>query len=158
VCLELHPGTLVYNVETFERVSLVSESIAANLDPSHLFWMQMDPLVVAEYLGSSVAYCHAKDTSFDERQMALNGVLDARWPSSTEVLPWHFSVPGRGHDQRWWTSFVQALESTSATTLSIECEDPFISPRDGIPEASSFLSSCRPGSITDSSCSDSEGD
>src|SRR5256885_1764838 len=35
VCIELHPGTLVYNVETFERVAALGDNLAANLDPSH---------------------------------------------------------------------------------------------------------------------------
>jgi len=39
ICIELHPGTCVYNVESFERFA----EIAPNLDPSHLFWQQMDP-------------------------------------------------------------------------------------------------------------------
>jgi sugar phosphate isomerase/epimerase len=145
VCLELHPGTVVYNVETFERVAQLSPAIAANLDPSHLFWMQMDPLRVVEHLGSSIAYSHAKDASFNDLQLSLNGVLDARWPSDPELLPWNFSVPGRGHDHAWWASFVRALRTTSATTLAIECEDPFVPPRQGIPEASSFLKACGAG-------------
>ena len=32
VCLELHPGTAVYNVETFDRIAALGDSIAANID------------------------------------------------------------------------------------------------------------------------------
>src|SRR6516165_8071551 len=39
VCLELHPGTAVFNVETFDRVAALGPAIDANLDPSHFFWM-----------------------------------------------------------------------------------------------------------------------
>ena len=46
VCLELHPRNLVFNVPSFER--LVEETgathIKVNMDPSHLFWQQMDPI------------------------------------------------------------------------------------------------------------------
>jgi len=142
ICLELHPGTVVFNVETFSRVSGLSPTIAANLDPSHLFWMQMDPLAVIDHLGSSIAYAHAKDTTFHSRSLALNGILDHRWPTDPESLPWTFAVPGRGHDQAWWTRFVASLEKTSAGTISIELEDPFVTPRDGIVEAAALLERC----------------
>ena len=42
ICIELHPGTTVYNVETFEKFIGLGENLYANLDPSHFFWMQMD--------------------------------------------------------------------------------------------------------------------
>src|SRR5437762_819208 len=39
VCLELHPGMTVYNTYTLLRLrDAVGPIIAANLDPSHLFW------------------------------------------------------------------------------------------------------------------------
>src|SRR5438876_234869 len=40
ICIELHPGTCVYNTETFERFAAIAPNLAANLDPSHLFWQQ----------------------------------------------------------------------------------------------------------------------
>lgn len=147
ICLELHPGTVVYNVDTFLRLAAISPSIAANLDPSHLFWMQMDSLAVVERLGTLIGYCHAKDTVFNRQELALNGVLDRRWPADPDHLAWTFAVPGRGHDREWWTSFVRAIGATSARTLSIEMEDPFVSVRDGIAEASSFLAGCGAGEL-----------
>ena len=57
-------------------------NIAANLDPSHLFWQQMDPLAVAERLGPLVAHGHAKDVAFNAEPLALNGLLDHRWSST----------------------------------------------------------------------------
>ena len=65
VCLELHPGSAAYNVETFERLARIGANIAANLDPSHLFWQQMDPLAIARHLGERVAHAHAKDVVFN---------------------------------------------------------------------------------------------
>jgi sugar phosphate isomerase/epimerase len=147
ICLELHPGTVVYNVETFSRVAALSPSIAANLDPSHLFWMQMDPFAVIAHLGKAIAHAHGKDTSFNSDALALNGILDRRWPNDPETLPWTFSVPGRGHGAEWWTRFVDALEGTSARAISIELEDPFVSAREGIVEASEFLSGCGAGQV-----------
>ena len=35
ICIELHPGTPVYNVETFQRLAALGPNLAANIDPSH---------------------------------------------------------------------------------------------------------------------------
>src|SRR5438034_897792 len=48
ICLELHPGAYVYNVETYVRLNARAPRIRVNLDPSHLFWQQMDPLLVID--------------------------------------------------------------------------------------------------------------
>ena len=61
VCLELHPGTVVYNVETFNRIAALGDSIAANIDPSHFFWMGMDPMAVVDAVGVRAGHCHGKD-------------------------------------------------------------------------------------------------
>src|SRR5579862_7928256 len=108
VCLELHPGTCVFNVETFGRVAALGPSLAANLDPSHFFWMGMDGHKVAAALGDRIGHVHGKDTVFHEEHLALNGLLDRRWPEPAAEMPWTFAVPGRGHDQAWWTGLVPA--------------------------------------------------
>ena len=98
VCIELHPGTAVYNVATFEAlIARSGPSLAANFDPSHFFWMGMDGHQIADASADRSAI-HGKDTSFNEQNLALNGLLDHRWPSSPESMPWNFAVPGRGHD------------------------------------------------------------
>ena len=100
VCLELHPGTCVFNVETFRRVAALGPSISANLDPSHFFWMGMDGHRVAAALGERVGHAHGKDTVFHADSLALNGLLDRRWPEPAAEMPWTFAVPGRGTN---WT-------------------------------------------------------
>ena len=82
VCLELHPGTCVFNVETFARVASLGPAIGANLDPSHFFWMGMDGHRVAAALGGRVGHVHGKDTVFHPDSLALNGLLDRRWPEA----------------------------------------------------------------------------
>ena len=140
VCLELHPGTVVYNVETFDRIAALGDAIAANLDPSHFFWMGMDPLAVVEALGERVGHCHAKDVKFQPRQLGLNGLLDRRWPRPPAEMPWNFAVAGRGRDAAWWTQFVAALRRAGrVTTVAIEHEDPFVAPEEGVAEAASLL-------------------
>jgi sugar phosphate isomerase/epimerase len=141
ICLELHPGTVVYNVETFEHLARVGPSIAANIDPSHFFWMGMDPLAVIERLGALIGHSHGKDVVFSPENLALNGLLDRRWPRPAEAMPWNFAVVGRGRDVDWWTRFVAALIAKgSAHTIAIEHEDPFVPAEVGVKEAAAVLS------------------
>lgn len=141
VCLELHPGTAVYNVETFNRVATLGDAIAANIDPSHFFWMHMDPLAVVEAIGDRAGHCHGKDVAFAPSRLALNGLLDRRWPRPASEMPWNFAVVGRGRPESWWREFVAALAGrTRAGTVAIEHEDPFVPAEEGIPEAAAVLS------------------
>jgi sugar phosphate isomerase/epimerase len=139
VCLELHPGTAVFNVETFERVAALGPSIDANLDPSHFFWMGMDGHKVAAALGERIGHAHGKDTVFHARNLALNGLLDARWPTPADQMPWTFAVPGHGHDLDWWTGLIAAMAGSHARVISIEHEDPFVPATTGVPEAARLL-------------------
>jgi sugar phosphate isomerase/epimerase len=139
VCIELHPGTAVYNVATFEELIALGPSLAANFDPSHFFWMGMDGHLIAERIRHRVGHVHGKDTSFNEQNLALNGVLDHRWPTSPESMPWNFSVPGRGHDLSWWAGLIGRLAGSPARVVSIEHEDPFVPASVGVPEAAQLL-------------------
>lgn len=47
-------------------VAALGRSLAANLDPSHFFWMGMDGHKVAAALGDRVAHVHGKDTVFHD--------------------------------------------------------------------------------------------
>jgi len=139
VCLELHPGTCVFNVETFGQVAALGPSIAANLDPSHFFWMGMDGHKVAAALADRVAHAHGKDTVLHADHLALNGVLDRRWPDPAAEMPWTFAVPGRGHDLDWWAGLARALGGSQVQVISIEHEDPFVPATVGVPEAARLL-------------------
>ena len=92
ICLELHPGTVVFNVETFERLARLGDAISANIDPSHFFWMGMDALAVVERIGERAGHCHGKDVAFSRENLAINGLLDRRWPRPPVrcrgTLPW----------------------------------------------------------------------
>ena len=134
VCLELHPGTCVFNVETFRRVAALGPAIAGNLDPSHFFWMGMDGHKVAAALGDRIGHVHGKDTAFHTESLALNGLLDRRWPEPAAQMPWTFAVPGRGHDLAWWTGLVRALAdsapgSSRSSTRIRSCRPPPAFPR-----------------------------
>ena len=139
VCLELHPGTVVYNVETFARLAAIGSNLAANVDPSHFFWQRMDPRAVIEELGGRVGHAHAKDVVFDEANLARNGLLDHRWPRDPASLPWNFATVGHGHDAAWWGEFAGWLQSGRAEVLAIEHEDPVVPAEVGVPRAAKLL-------------------
>ena len=141
VCLELHPGSHVFNADTFQRLQAAAPGIAVNLDPSHLFWQRMDPLKVIARLGQAIGYAHAKDVRYDEDELALNGLLDSRWPGDPRSIPWDFAAVGSGaHDASWWSEFAQALERrTRASILSIEHEDRLVRPEEGVAASARLL-------------------
>jgi sugar phosphate isomerase/epimerase len=141
ICLELHPGTVAFNVETFERLAALSPAIAANIDPSHFFWMGMDANKVVRRLGALIGHAHGKDVVFQPEKLALNGLLDRRWPMPPEEMPWNFATVGHGHDAAWWGGLLRDLsEAGRVRTISIEHEDPFVPPEVGIREAAHLLS------------------
>jgi sugar phosphate isomerase/epimerase len=144
ICIELHPGTLVYNAETFERFAAISGNLAANLDPSHLFWQGMDPLALARQL-PRIGHAHAKDVVFNAGPLALNGLLDRRWSPTDADAPWTFAVVGRGHDVDWWRSFLEVLAARGVESISIEHEDPTVTPEQGVADAARQLSNALGG-------------
>jgi sugar phosphate isomerase/epimerase len=148
VCLELHPGAYVFNVDTFLRLNAAVPAIGVNVDPSHLFWQGMDPLVVVERLGRKIGHAHAKDVRYHPAELALNGLLDNRWPGDPTTIGWDFAAVGQGvHDAAWWAAFAEALAAyTAATVFSIEHEDRLVGPEDGIPSSVELLAPRLPAS------------
>jgi sugar phosphate isomerase/epimerase len=140
VALELHPVQLVYNTPTLlELRTAVGDVVGANMDPSHLFWQQMDPLAVIAALGPAVHHVHLKDTAPEPAQMALAGVLDLRSFDRPEGRAWNFRTVGRGHDRAFWAAFVEALAAAGYDgSLSIEHEDRSEDPRVGVAESAAF--------------------
>ncbi|HET7028233.1 MAG TPA: sugar phosphate isomerase/epimerase [Candidatus Limnocylindrales bacterium] len=139
VALELHPLQLVFNVPTLlELRAEVGETIGANLDPSHLFWQQMDPLACIAALGPAVHHVHLKDTALVPGEVALAGVLDVRSFENPARRAWNFRTVGRGHDRAFWTAFVRALAEVGyGRSLSIEHEDRTDDPLAGVEESAS---------------------
>ena len=141
IAFELHPMQLVYNVPTLTRMrDAVGPTIGANLDPSHLFWQQMDPLVVIRVLGDAVFHVHLKDTKAEPDRLAIAGVLDQKVGTSNTDRAWNFRTLGVGHDRVFWAAFVEALRSVGyAGVLSIEHEDPYQEGEEGVREAAAFI-------------------
>jgi sugar phosphate isomerase/epimerase len=141
IAFELHPLHLVYNVPTLLRMrDAVGPVIGANVDPSHMFWQQMDPLAVVRVLGPAVHHVHLKDTEVVPDQVALAGVLDSRPFTNPAERAWIFRTVGRSHDRAWWASFIGALRDAGYDdVLSIENEDILQPPVEGVEEAAALI-------------------
>jgi sugar phosphate isomerase/epimerase len=160
VCIEMHPHNLVYNPSTMERLATEIDAthVGAEMDPSHLFWQGIDPVLAVRSLGELVYNAAAKDTRINEAAR-VNGVLDDRfarvapdapgaiglggrytlsnWP---ENASWDFVAVGRGHDVAWWSEFLQALGEIDADmAVNIEHEDQELDQIEGLRRAAATL-------------------
>lgn len=141
LCIEPHSCDVVYNTPTFTRLrDEIGPTIGMNFDPSHLWWQGIDPIAVVEAVGDAIATCHVKDALLDERRIARDGVASPASYDRWDERPWVFSTPGYGHPERFWRRLVLALRRAGyAGTLSIECEDPFLTPDDTLTACADLL-------------------
>lgn len=140
LALEFHGWQLVYNVETFRRLrSAVGETVGVNLDPSHLFWMGGDPLVIAKELAGCIYHVHIKDVRTEPAARA-NTLLDTKGVLEFAARSWNYVTPGSGHGEDWWRQFVTALESAGYDgALSIEQEDYTIPTMDALRRGTALM-------------------
>jgi sugar phosphate isomerase/epimerase len=160
VALELHPQNLVFNTADVRKfVELTGAThIGVELDASHLFWQQMDPVAVVRELGPLVFQAAAKDVRINKENAALYGVLDNsfrrlspgedrtslggdewvnEWPKKSA---WDFVALGRGHDTAYWTEFLRALHEVDPEMLvNIEHEDVSLGRIEGLQVAAKVL-------------------
>ncbi|MGO1543983.1 MAG: sugar phosphate isomerase/epimerase family protein [Gulosibacter sp.] len=160
VALELHPQNVAFNsanfLELVERAG--TTNVGVELDASHLFWQQMDPVAVVRYLGDHVVHAAAKDVRVNPEFAAINGVLDNsfrklgpdeertnlggdeyanEWPKNSA---WDFVALGRGHDVEFWTEFLRALYEVDPNMLvNIEHEDVSLGRVEGLEIAADVL-------------------
>jgi len=160
IAIEMHPHNIVYNAGTMLRLAeqINATHVGAEMDPSHLFWQGMDPILVIEALGDLVYNAAAKDVRINEAAK-INGVLDDRfgrvapdapgvvslgghytlseWPENSS---WDFVAVGRGHDVDYWRRFLQALEKVDPDmAVNIEHEDQELDQLDGLRYAAHTL-------------------
>ncbi len=160
VALELHPQNMVFN--TADVVKLVdltgATHVGVELDASHLFWQQMDPVAVVRALGPLVFQAAAKDVRINTDNAKLYGVLDNsfrrlspdeprvnlggdewanEWPKKSA---WDFVALGKGHDVAFWTEFLRALRDVDPEMLvNIEHEDTELGRIEGLQVAAAVL-------------------
>jgi sugar phosphate isomerase/epimerase len=160
VALELHPQNLVFNTaDVYRLVELTgATNVGVELDASHLFWQQMDPVTVVRGLGSLVFHAAAKDVRVNPENAKLYGVLDNRfrrlspdeprtnlggdewaneWPKGSA---WDFVALGRGHDAAYWAEFLRALRDVDPDMMvNIEHEDVSLGRIEGLEVAAGVL-------------------
>lgn len=141
LAFELHPLHLVYNVPTLRRMrDAVGPVIGANIDPSHLFWQQMDPLAVIADLGPAVYHVHLKDTEIVADQVALAGILDQRPFADPAHRGWVFRAVGSVRGADYWSAFIAALRTAGYDdVLSIENEDASLTPEAAVASTATFI-------------------
>ncbi|OQP13057.1 MULTISPECIES: sugar phosphate isomerase/epimerase family protein [Geobacillus] len=143
VAIEPHPGFVVYNTETAIRLRhSTGDNIGVNFDPSHLFWQQIDPVAAIKKLGEErmIYHVHAKDTTLDKQNIALNGVLDTKPYSQVSKRSWIFRTVGYGHGMEVWKEIISALQAINYDgVISIEHEDGLMSINEGLSKAVAFL-------------------
>ncbi|HEX8509447.1 MAG TPA: sugar phosphate isomerase/epimerase, partial [Propionibacteriaceae bacterium] len=159
VALELHPQNIVFNPagmrELLERTG--ATHLGVEMDASHLFWQQMDPVAVVQDLGSLTVHAAAKDVRVNP-SAAVYGVLDNRfrrlgaeesrtnlggdewvneWPRDAA---WDFVALGRGHDAVYWSTWLSALHTVDPDMwVNIEHEDVSLGRIEGLEVAAGVL-------------------
>jgi sugar phosphate isomerase/epimerase len=140
--VEMHPGMIIYNVETMLRMrSEVGPALGCNFDPSHLFWNGVDPVAAIRALGDAIVHVHGKDSYLDKANIAVNGCNDHKPYDRILDRAWTFRSIGYGHGVETWKEIVSALRLVGYNhVISIEHEDGLMSADEGLRKAVSVLS------------------
>jgi sugar phosphate isomerase/epimerase len=141
IAVEMHPGFLVYNVETLLRLrGAAGPALGCNFDPSHLFWNGVDAPSAIRALGGAIHHVHGKDCSVDPANLAVNGCNDGKPYDQIARRSWTFRSIGYGHDEKTWKDIMSALRLVGYDyVISIEHEDALMSKEEGLRKAVEFL-------------------
>jgi sugar phosphate isomerase/epimerase len=160
IAIEMHPGNIVFNPRTMHRLAeeVNATHVGAEMDPSHLFWQGIDPVLAVADLGQLVYNAAAKDTRVNDAAK-VNGVIDDSFTRVAEGQPgylslgggtslsgwpqhssWDFVAVGRGHDTAYWTEFLRALHKIDPDMpVNIEHEDQELDQLEGLRFAATTL-------------------
>jgi sugar phosphate isomerase/epimerase len=141
LALEMHPGMLVYNVETLLRLrEAVGPMLGANFDPSHLFWNGVDPVAAIRRLGDAIFHVHGKDCYVDDINISVSGCNDHKPYDQIINRAWTFRSIGYGHGAEVWKDIVSALRLAGYDyVISIEHEDALMSIDEGLAKGVAML-------------------
>jgi len=138
---EMHPGMLVYNVDTLFRLrDAVGPVIGCNLDPSHLWWNGVDVVAAIRKLGDAIFHVHGKDVYVDPVNVRVNGCNDNKPYDKIAERSWTFRTIGYGHGATMWKDVMSALRMVGYDyVVSIEHEDSLMSFDEGLAKAIAML-------------------
>jgi sugar phosphate isomerase/epimerase len=141
LAFEMHPGMLVYNVETMLKIrDAAGPSIGCNFDPSHLFWNGVDPVAAIRKLGDAIYHVHGKDCYVDQINISVNGCNDHKPYDQIADRAWTFRSIGYGHGATVWRDIVSALRLGGYDyVISIEHEDALMSGDEGLAKGVTML-------------------
>lgn len=141
VAFEMHPGMLVYNVDTLLRMrEAAGPVIGCNFDPSHLFWNGVDPVAAIRKLGDAIFHVHGKDVYADPFNVAVNGCNDNKPYDRIAERSWTFRTIGYGHGVGVWKDIMSAFRMIGYDyVISIEHEDALMSADEGLAKAVATL-------------------
>jgi sugar phosphate isomerase/epimerase len=147
VALELYPGSVVFNPRTLLRLrDAIGPVIGATVDPSHLFWQQIDVPGAVRLLGPAVHRVHMNDSQLRPQNLTEVGVLSPTPGAAWTDKPWVHRTLGFGHGAGFWKDFVASVvEIGYAGDLCIEQGDPLYDDADGIAKAAALIRSIAPG-------------
>jgi sugar phosphate isomerase/epimerase len=139
--IEMHPGQLLYNVETFLRMRAeAGPALGCNFDPSHLFWNGVDPVAAIRKLGDAIVHVHGKDCYVDHLNVMVNGCNDNKPYDRIPERAWTFRSIGYGHDTKTWKDIISALRIVGYdSVISIEHEDGLLSSDEGLAKGLAVL-------------------
>jgi len=141
IAVEMHPGMLVYNVESLLRLrEAVGPVLGCNFDPSHLFWNGVDVVAAIRRLGDAIFHVHGKDCYVDSLNVSVNGCNDPKPYDQIAKRAWAFRTIGYGHDAKTWKDIVSALRMVGYDyVISIEHEDGLMSTQEGLSKGVALL-------------------
>lgn len=141
IAFEMHPGMLVYNVETLLRLrAATGPALGCNFDPSHLWWNGVDAAVAIRKLGEAIFHVHGKDCFVDQNNIRVNGCNDHKPYDRILDRAWTFRSIGYGHDAAVWKEIVSTLRLVGYDyVISIEHEDALMSNDEGLAKAIALL-------------------
>jgi sugar phosphate isomerase/epimerase len=141
IAFEMHPGMLVYNVETLLKLrDATGPALGCNFDPSHLWWNGVDPVAAIRALGPAIFHVHGKDCYVDELNVMVNGCNDNKPYGEILDRAWTFRSIGYGHGAKAWKDLLSALRLVGYDyVISIEHEDALMSSDEGLAKAIALL-------------------
>jgi sugar phosphate isomerase/epimerase len=141
MAFEMHPGMLVYNVDTMLRMrEATGPAIGCNFDPSHLFWNGVDPVAAIRKLGEAIYHVHGKDVYLDSLNISVNGCNDHKPYGEIAKRSWTFRTIGYGHELKVWKDIMSAFRLIGYDyVVSIEHEDAMMSSDEGLSKAVATL-------------------
>lgn len=120
------PGNYAFSPELWDALfnEIPEDNFGLNLDPSHLYWLDIDYLQTIEDFSSKIFHAHAKDTEILENGVYQFGIFGEQVdPTPWESGWWRYRMPGTGEID--WGKFIQKLQEFGYDyVLSIEHEDP----------------------------------